>query len=60
MGDWKLLVKNGKTFLYDLSKDIHEDRDIAKQHPDIVKQMVDIIMREHTPSELFHVTLPEM
>lgn len=60
MGDWKLLVKNGKTFLYDLSKDIHEDRDIAKQHPDIVKQMVEIIMREHTPSELFHVTLPEM
>lgn len=59
MGDWKLIVKNGTPYLYDLSKDIHEDTDVAAQHPDIVARMVAIIYREHTPSSLFKVTLPE-
>lgn len=44
--------------LYDLATDIHEDHDIAARHPDIVKQMVDIIHREHRPNDLFKVTLP--
>ena len=57
MGDWKLVVKKGKPHLYDLATDIHEDHDIAAQHPDIVEQMVGIIHREHRPSELFKVTL---
>ena len=59
MGDWKLVVKQGKPHLYDLATDIHEDHDVATQHPDVVKQMVEIIHREHRPSELFKVTLPE-
>ena len=59
MGDWKLVVKKGEPHLYDLATDIHEDHDIAAQHPDIVEQMVGIIHREHRPSELFKVTLPE-
>ena len=58
MGDWKLVVINGKPHLYDLKNDIHEDHDIAEAHQDVVKTMVDIIYREHTPSELFEVTLP--
>ena len=58
MGDWKLVVKKGETYLYDLATDIHEDHDIAAQHPDIVGQMIEIIYREHRPSELFKVTLP--
>ncbi|WP_346713700.1 arylsulfatase [Mediterranea massiliensis] len=58
MGDWKLVVKQGKPHLYDLATDIHEDHDVAAQHPDVVKQMVEIIHREHRPSELFKVTLP--
>lgn len=59
VGDWKLVVKKGKTYLYDLSTDIHEDHDVAAQHPDVVAQMKDIIRREHRPSDIFRVTLPE-
>lgn len=59
MGDWKLIVKRGIPSLYDLSVDLHEDNDIAAEHPDIVKTMTDIVRREHTPSDFFHVTLPE-
>ena len=53
-----LVVKKGETYLYDLATDIHEYHDIAAQHPDIVGQMIEIIYREHRPSELFKVTLP--
>ena len=59
MGDWKLVVKGGTPYLYDLSTDIHEDHDLAAQHPAIVAQMVDIIHREHTDSQMFKVTLPK-
>lgn len=58
MGDWKLIVKKGLPELYDLATDIHEDRDLAGERPDLVARMVDIIYREHTPSDLFKVTLP--
>lgn len=58
MDDWKMVVKAGVPHLYNLKTDLHEDNDIASAHPDIVKQMVDIILKEHRPSELFHVTLP--
>ena len=58
MGDWKLVVKGGTPHLYDLSKDIHEDKDVAGEHPEVVAKMVDIIHREHTESEMFRVTLP--
>jgi arylsulfatase A-like enzyme len=59
MGDWKMVSKDGKPHLYDLSKDIHEDNDIAEQHPDIVKKMVEIAHSQHTESPYFKVTLPE-
>lgn len=59
MGDWKLLVKKGTPYLYDFSNDVHEDHDIAAAHPDIVKQMKEIIKREHRDSDIFPVTLPE-
>ena len=58
MGDWKLVVQSGTPHLYDLSKDLHEDRDVAAQHPDVVKEMIEIIHREHTESSMFRVTLP--
>ena len=58
MDDWKLVVKKGVPYLYDLSVDIHEDNDVAGLHPEIVDRMVDIIHQEHRPSELFEVTLP--
>ena len=59
MGDWKMVVKKGRPLLYNLAEDIHEDHDVAAAHPDLVRQMVDIIRREHTPSPYFQVTLPE-
>lgn len=58
MNDWKMVVKNGNVALYDLATDIHEDHDVAAQHPEVVDRMVEIIRREHTPSALFRVTLP--
>ena len=58
MDDWKLVVKHGKPHLYNLANDIHEDNDIANEHPDIVKRMIDIIKKEHTENPYFSVTLP--
>lgn len=58
MGDMKLIVKGGVPYLYDLSSDIHEDHDIASQHPELVRRMVGILLREHIPSPYFNVTLP--
>lgn len=57
-GDWKLVVKNGRPHLYNLASDIHEDHDVASEHPDLVNEMIDIIHREHRPNELFPITLP--
>lgn len=59
MGNWKLVVQNGNCKLYDLATDLHEDHDVAARYPDIVKQMKEIIRREHTESSIFHVTIPQ-
>lgn len=59
MGDWKMVVKKGKPFLYNLATDIHEDNDVAAGHPDIVAQMKEIIRAQHTPNPYFFVTLPD-
>ncbi len=58
-GDWKLIVKNGTPHLYNLATDLHEDNDIAANHPEIVSELIDIIYLQHTPSTHFFVTLPE-
>jgi hypothetical protein len=58
MGDWKLVVIKGVPHLFNLSEDIHEDNDLASARPDLVEKMVKIIHQEHTPSQLFSVTLP--
>lgn len=39
----------GNIELYDLSTDISEEHDLATQHPDIVKQIAEIMAKEHTP-----------
>lgn len=57
-GDWKLIVKKGVPELYNLAEDIHEDNNIADQHPQIVNDMIEIIRREHTPNPYFSVTIP--
>lgn len=58
-GDWKLIVKGGKCSLYNLADDIHEDHDVAAQHPEIVNELKQVIYREHIPNPLFPVTIPE-
>jgi arylsulfatase len=52
MGKWKavrlnILKGTLKTALFDLSADMQEQHDIASQHPDIVKQMEEIMKKEH-------------
>ena len=57
-GDWKLVVIKGVPHLYNLETDLHEDHDLATEHPAIVQQLVNIIHQEHVDSPLFPVTLP--
>lgn len=59
MGDWKMVVKKGQPHLYNLATDLHEDHDVAAEHPDIVQQMKEIIAKQHIESPDFKVTLPE-
>ena len=52
-GNWKA-VRNGKASpveLYDLSRDLGEKRDVAKQHPDVVKQVLQILTDARSASE---------
>jgi arylsulfatase len=39
-----------KIKLFDLEKDIKEQHDIAEQHPDIVKKIEAIMIKEHKTS----------
>lgn len=57
-GDWKMVVKKGVPHLYNLATDLHEDQDIAAAHPEVVKELIDIIKKEHTDSPDYKVTLP--
>jgi len=60
-GNWKLVVQNGNCRLYDLANDIHEDNDVAAQYPEIVKELKEVIHREHTahPNGYFNLTIPQ-
>ena len=57
--NWKLVVRQGRCFLYDLETDLHEDHNLAPQLPGIVNELKEIVRREHTESPLFKVTLPK-
>jgi len=63
-GEWKAIWFNvsdpDKTTveLYDLSKDIHEDNNIARQHPEIVAELDRIMRESHTDSQAFPFSLP--
>lgn len=61
-GNWKLIRQPivGKTSLelYDLSKDIHEDYNLANQFPKRVKEMEVMIDRARTESDLFNFGKP--
>jgi len=65
LGDWKGLRQNLKPApnakkspdvalrLYNLRTDPAETTDVAAQHPDVVKQITDIMRAQHTPSAEF-------
>ena len=57
-GDWKLVVSQGKPFLYNLRDDIHEDHDLGAENPDKLAELIGIVHREHTDSPLFPIKLP--
>ena len=49
-GKWKAIRKpihKGTVTLFDLSKDLGEENDLNKAHPEIVKQAKDYMKREH-------------
>lgn len=60
MGDWKMVCKSGTPQLYNLAEDLHEDNDVAAEHPDIVRRMVEIAHSQHTDSPHFKVTMPRL
>lgn len=56
MGEWKAIRKNifkgnMELELYNLTQDIKEENNIASNQPQIVKQMEEIMKREHIPAE---------
>lgn len=49
-GNWKLLKSpKGVVEFYDLSTDLGEQHNIAKQHPEVVARLEKILDAEHTP-----------
>ncbi|WP_243739332.1 arylsulfatase [Flavicella sediminum] len=59
MGDWKavkynvLKKPNAQMQLYNLSKDAGETNNVAKQNPEIVKQIEELFLSARTQSEVF-------
>lgn len=65
MGKWKAIRKNirkgnMKLELYDLEKDIQEQDNIAASHPEIVKQIEQIMKQEHEPAENENFRMKEL
>ena len=47
MGQWKAIGYHNRLKLYDLSKDIGEENDLAAEHPEIAKRMGKIMLEAH-------------
>jgi len=65
MGDWKgVLYKSDKNTLkdlelYNLATDVNESKNIAKENPQIVAKIQQIIKKEHVDSEMFPINIKE-
>lgn len=63
-GNWKLVCYQVQvparktTELFDLSRDLGEENNIADQHPDIVKELSILMQNARTPSEVFTFQSP--
>jgi arylsulfatase A-like enzyme len=58
MGKWKAVrqpMLTGKIELYDLTKDIGEEHDVAAEHPDLVAKMEATMAEAHVPSPRWEV-----
>ena len=53
MGNWKAVQQpyHSPVRLYDLSRDIGEDHDVASEHPEVVKQLAAAMRAAYLPSE---------
>jgi uncharacterized sulfatase len=52
LGNWKLIrsgMDDQRIELYDLSQDIHEDKNLAKEKPDVAKKMLAMMEKAHVP-----------
>ena len=58
LADFFCGCQGGVPHLYNLAEDLHEDNDVAADHPDIVRQMVDIAHSQHIESPYLKVTMP--
>ncbi|MEJ6522788.1 MAG: DUF4976 domain-containing protein, partial [Opitutales bacterium] len=50
--EWKLIrsgMDNSQVELYDLNKDIHEDKNLAKTHPALVQRLISHMEEAHVP-----------
>lgn len=58
-GNWKLVIRNvvndlePVTELYNLSDDISEENNLAGEHPEMVKQLSDMMKKERVPTKEF-------
>jgi len=52
MGKWKAIrpKKDAPIMLFNMENDIHEDKNIAGQHPEIVTKVKDLFIKARTPS----------
>jgi arylsulfatase A-like enzyme len=53
-GDWKAIrmpMHTGPMELYDLSSDLGESRNVAAQHPEVVKRMAKYMEQSHVPNK---------
>ncbi len=59
MGDWKLvryqvfIPEKTTTELYNLTTDVGEEKNVVAQHPEIVKEMLEILSQSRVDSEAF-------
>ena len=64
LGDWKMYRTNqddATVFLYNVSVsgDYAETTDVAQQHPDVVQQIIAVMVHEHTDSIYWPAGTPE-
>ena len=49
----------GEPRLYNLASDSHEDHNVAADHPEIVKELLAAIQKEHRDNQDLKITLPK-